>query len=97
MLKLFASKSNNRLIRLPSGSFTLDPAGNIIASTLPTDFPTARVKELGALVLKCFRGASHAQLPLQEVIICFAALKITARELRGGAIIYLAPQTFKHH
>jgi hypothetical protein len=31
-------------------------------------------------------------MPLAEVSIHFASLHITARELRGGAIIFLFPQ-----
>jgi hypothetical protein len=30
---------------------------------------------------------------LDELIVYYPALKITARELRGGAIVYLSPQT----
>jgi hypothetical protein len=32
-------------------------------------------------------------MPLAEVSIHFASLNITARELRGGAVIFLLPQT----
>ena len=39
------------------------------------------------------REARTAQLPLAEVSIHFASLRITARELRGGALIFLFPQT----
>jgi len=39
-----------------------------------------------------FRQARKAQLPLAEMTIHFSSLKITARELRGGAIIFLAPK-----
>jgi hypothetical protein len=34
-----------------------------------------------------------AQMPLAEISIHFASLNITARELRGGAVIFLLPQT----
>ena len=40
-----------------------------------------------------FNAAQNAQMPLSEIIISYAALRILARELRGGAIIYLMPQT----
>jgi len=32
-------------------------------------------------------------MPLAEVSINFVSLRITARELRGGAVIFLFPQT----
>ena len=80
------------LMRLPTGSFTLDPGGRIVASTLPRSFPTAHVQQIGALVLSTFQSAREAQIPLTELIADYSALKLTARELRGGAIIFLAPR-----
>ena len=80
------------LVRLPTGSFTLDPGGRIVASTLPRSFPTAHVQQIGALVLSTFASAREAQIPLTELIADYSALKLTARELRGGAIIFLAPR-----
>ena len=44
-------------------------------------------------VLALLHEAHVAQMPLAEVSIHFAVLRITARELRGGAIIFLFPQT----
>ena len=32
-------------------------------------------------------------MPLAEVSLHFGSLRITARELRGGAIIFMFPQT----
>ena len=80
------------LMRLPTGSFTLDPSGRIVASTLPRSFPAVHVQQIGALVLATFRSAREAQIPLTELIADYAALRLTARELRGGAIIFLAPR-----
>jgi hypothetical protein len=81
------------LVRLPTGSFTLDPTGKVVASTLPQSFPMARVRQIGNLVLATFRAAHEVNLPLTELIVDYAALKLTARELRGGAIIFLAPRS----
>jgi hypothetical protein len=78
---------------LPRGSFTADRDGRILVSTLPQAFPTALAEEIAAKVLAAFKSAQAAQLPLSEIIIRYPSLKITARELRGGAIIFLAPQT----
>ena len=87
------SRSGANLVRLPTGSFTLDPTGRIVASTLPRSFPAAQVREIGDLVLSTFQLARQASIPLSELIADFAALKLTARELRGGAIIFLAPRS----
>ena len=81
------------LVRLPTGSFTVDPTGKVVASTLPQSFPAERVRQIGNLVLSTFRAAHEANIPLMELIVDYAALKLTARELRGGAIIFLAPRS----
>jgi hypothetical protein len=51
------------------------------------------LNEIGMEVLRLFREARNAQLPLSEFKIHFASLHITAREARGGAIIFLQPAT----
>jgi hypothetical protein len=91
LLKLFSKPAAN-LMRLPSGCFTVDRAGKIVASTLPQNFPAPLMQEIAAQVLATFREAQTAQLPLGEFIVRLATLKITAREMRGGAIVFLAPQ-----
>ncbi len=64
-----------------------------MTSTLPQSFPAARMEEIGERVIASFSAARQAQMPLAEIIVYFAALKILARELRGGAIIFLMPQS----
>jgi hypothetical protein len=44
-------------------------------------------------VIASVGAARKAQMPLAEITFYFAALKILARELRGGAIIFLMPQS----
>ena len=51
------------------------------------------MQEIGARVLAFFRGAQRAQMPLQELNVYYPTLKVTARSLRGGALIFLSPQT----
>ena len=51
------------------------------------------VFDLDDLVLSTFQAAREAGIPLTELIADYAALKLTARELRGGAIIFLAPRS----
>jgi hypothetical protein len=89
----FFSRSAPPLLRLPAGSFTVDRNARVLVSTLPSVFPAALVQEIGRRVVESFREAQAIQLPLAELIIHYGSLKISARELRGGALIFLAPQT----
>lgn len=79
--------------RLPSGSFSVDREGNILVSTLPLAFPETLTREIGRHVLQSFQSAQAAGLPLTELVVHYASLKLTARDLRGGAIVFLSPQT----
>lgn len=79
---------------LPSGSFTMDRAGNVVATTLPRSFPQKILQDAGDLVLSAFRQAEAAHLPLTEFSLHFSSLKITAREMRGGAIVFLMPHGY---
>lgn len=90
LLTLFA-KAAPALLRLPSGSFSVDSKGTVLSGTLPSSFPAALVQDIGQQVLSAFREAVAAQLPLAELIIHYPSLKITAREMRGGAIVFLSP------
>jgi len=77
---------------LPSGSLTVDRNGNTITSTISSSYPAALLREISRDVLRIFNEARDAQSPLAEINIHFASLRVTARELRGGAIIFLFPQ-----
>jgi hypothetical protein len=78
---------------LPSGSLTVDRNGNTLTSTISSAYPAALLKDIAKDVLKLLQESRDAQMPLGEVNIYFASLRVTARELRGGAIIFLFPQT----
>src|SRR5262249_21737936 len=91
LLTLF-SKASATLHRLPSGSFTVDREGTVIVGTLPSSFPTEVVRDISGQVLAAFREATDAQLPLSQLVIHYPTLTITAKELRGGAIIFLSPK-----
>jgi hypothetical protein len=79
--------------QLPSGSITVDRSGRIVSSTVSSAYPVEILHIVAKEVLALLREAHAAQMPLAEVSIHFAVLRITARELRGGAIIFLFPQT----
>jgi len=89
----FFSKSaeTTLLVRLPAGSFTVDKAGRVLVSTLPSSFPEKLVLDIAMQVQDAFREAQTAQIDICEIIIHFPTLKIIARELRGGALIFLVP------
>jgi hypothetical protein len=89
--RAFSSRPDVR--QLPFGSLTVDRNGEVITYTVSSTYPKALLREIGRDVLALFREAREAQMPLAEVSIHFASLRITARELRGGAIIFLFPQT----
>jgi hypothetical protein len=81
------------LMKLPAGCFSVDRSGQVLVATLPSNFPAELIREIGQRVLTAFQEAKTAQLPLNELIIQYSSLKIVARELRGGAIVFLSPQS----
>lgn len=90
LLNLF-SKPRPALRRLPSGSLTVDRAGNVVTSTVASSYPDETLQQIAQEVLRLFREARSAQLPLTELKIQFSTLQITAREARGGALIFVSP------
>jgi hypothetical protein len=90
LLSLF-SKPEPTMVHMPSGSFTVDRTGRTLVSTLPSSFPKALTDEISTQVRTTFQEAKAAQLTLTELVIHYPGLKIIARELRGGALIFLVP------
>jgi hypothetical protein len=89
----FFNKPAPSLLRLPSGSFTVDRKGKLLVSTVASSFPAELIDQISSRVLAVFHEATAAQLPLSQIVIHYTSLKITARELRGGAIVFLSPRT----
>ncbi|MCU0772127.1 MAG: hypothetical protein MUE94_10230 [Verrucomicrobia bacterium] len=89
-LGLFEARAKTPL-RIPTGCFSLDPEGRVISSTLPSTFPVEVIDEIGQTVLRTFQEAHRAGLGLSEVSAHYASLRITARDLHGGALIFLNP------
>lgn len=89
----FFPSAKPSLLQLPYGSFTVDRSGSVLTRTLPSSFPEDLLADLAARILSAFREATSAQVPLSQLIIEYPSLKITARELRGGAMVFLAPKT----
>lgn len=78
---------------LPSGSFTVDPEGRIITSTVPSSFAPENLARISVVVLSSFHRAKAIGISLAELTVSFGAMNIKAREMRGGAIIFLSPRT----
>jgi len=91
LLTIFA-KPQAPLLKLPSGSFTVDRDGAVLIGTVSSSFPRELIGDIAQQVLATFREAQSANLPLSELVINYPSLKITARELRGGAVIFLTPK-----
>ncbi len=79
--------------QLPLGSMTVTREGKVITTTISSAYPRALLREIAGEVVTLFREAREAQIPLSELSLHYASLRITARELRGGAIIFFFPQT----
>ena len=94
-LDIFGKTEAPQLIKLPSGSFTVDSDAQVVTSTLPNNFPKKLQDKIALQILNGFKEAQKAGVPLTELVVHYSAMKITARSLRGGAIIFLAPHTFK--
>jgi hypothetical protein len=90
-LKWF-SDSRPAIRRLPTGCFTVDRHGNVMTFTVSSAFHRGTLADIAREVLTLFREARASQMPLAEINLQFASLHITARDLQGGAIIFLSPQ-----
>lgn len=86
-------RSGAAVQQLPAGTITVDRNGQILTATVPSTYSRGLLRDIGRDVLALFREARTAEMPLAEVSLQFGSLHITSRELRGGAIIFLIPQT----
>jgi hypothetical protein len=91
LLTTLFHRRKSEIKRLPAGTFTIDSHGRVVSSTLPHSLSAGHVREIGQHILAIFHGARNAQLPLYELVVNYGMFKITAREMRGGAIVFLAP------
>lgn len=89
MLTLFPDKFTPA--RLPAGSFTVDRRGEVVVTTLPSNYPRPKLAAVGRHILQLFQSARKVQLPLAELVVNYASMTVVAKELRGGAIVYLKP------
>ncbi|HWD21313.1 MAG TPA: hypothetical protein VHB20_18750 [Verrucomicrobiae bacterium] len=90
-LTIFRKSNKGELKSLPAGTFTMDSRGRVVSSTIPQSMSAGQVREIGQHILAIFNGARTARVPLYELVVNYGVFKITAREMRGGAIVFLAP------
>lgn len=90
-MRLFRSRSETRAFDIPQGAFTYDSAGSILVGSVPM----AWLDEFGPYLVKTFRKAFAAAeekgLPLTEIALHYGGARLTAKDLRGGGIIYIFP------
>ena len=78
--------------RLPGGCFAIHAGGGLVVSTLPIWFSHKLVAEIARTVLEAFRAAADTNDSVAELNATYRGLTIRARELRGGALIFLQPR-----
>ena len=86
------SKSEPVVRKVPAGSFTVDRHGRVMTTTVGSEYPQRLLDDTAREVLTLFREARAAQMPMTGLDLHFAGLHINAREMQGGAIIFLSPQ-----
>ena len=78
----------------PRGSYTVAADGGIVVSTLPRSFPRDHMEAIGKAVISALTTARELGTPFKELAADFAGLEIRARDLAGGAIIFITPQEY---
>ena len=92
LLNLFKSQKGEGPSPLPSGSYTVDREGKVVSRTISSAVSAQGLELFAAQVLQTFREARQADLNISEFCINTGVLNIKAKELRGGAIIFLSPR-----
>ncbi len=84
-------------VRSPAGSFTVNSKGQIMTSTLAQSFPSADLHAIAKAVLRAFGSSEASGIAVRELSIYYLALKIVARRMRGGAILFLEAHSRLEH
>jgi hypothetical protein len=93
-MKPFSKTKTMGPAHFPRGSYTMSSAGKIVVSTLPGSFPRERMLAIGNVILSTLASARVMGTPFTEVAADYAGLEIRARDLAGGAIIFVTPQEY---
>jgi hypothetical protein len=92
LLNIFKSTKAGDVPPLPTGSYTVDRDGKVVTRTISSAVAAETLEKISEQVLQTFRDAKEANMLLNEFSISMGAMNIKARELRGGAIIFLSPR-----
>ena len=92
LLNLFKSQKGEGPAPLPSGSYTVDREGKIVSRTISSVISTQGLEQFATQVLQTFKEARLAELNISEFCVNTGVMNIKAKELRGGAIIFLSPR-----
>lgn len=84
---------SSRAVRRVQGSFAVNRDGALVASTLGSEWSHPALDQIGRTVLDAFARAREVNQPLDEVTAAQSGFKIVARELRGGALVFLRPES----
>ena len=91
--QFFIKPVKQELKQPPAGSFAVTREGLIGTSTLPNSFPIESVKLIADAVLAAFHGAKKAHVHLAELSIEYQLLRFVAHEHRGGAMVFVVPNS----
>jgi hypothetical protein len=92
LLNIFKSAKSEGPSPMPSGSYTVDRDGKVVTSTISSAVAGETLEKISAQVLQTFKDAKQAELTITEFSVAMGVMNIKARELRGGAMIFLAPR-----
>jgi len=91
-LNLFSKSAPEAAVEGPlTGSLAVNRAGKIVATTLSSQLAPALLTQIGRTALHAFAAARRIQTPLTELVTRYGDQRITAIELRGGALIFINP------
>lgn len=92
LLNFSSRKKPLEIHALPSGCITIDRNGAIVASTISQSIRPAHLQQIARVVFHALQGARGANLSMTEIHVEYPALTMVARELKGGAIVFLTPR-----
>ena len=80
---------------LPSGCFSVHRGGEIATTTLPSWFSQKLTLDIARVAINAIKSAEETGLAVSEIHINYAGVEITAKDLRGGALIFIRPKNKK--
>lgn len=79
--------------KIPAGSFVISRSGRVLVSTFPQKVPQSVLVAVGGVVLRAFSKGEEMGMRLDHLEALYGAMRITARRLHSGALVFLLPQS----